>query len=370
MKNEYILKNEDYILFTDSWHPTINPSSRLPIHHLRYNALFQNRKGILTEVPRRYGGSTLREMIFSRAGLEVRDINKPVEWFMWWKNCNDPQVLNYIEEIVKLGMSSSDSYALKAYQEFWNRYNGLCFEKPTFTVGEIVNRVNNDFLYEITGIVAPELISYTKHNNYEMLIDSYSRIKSDIFSILDKLLDLRKRELLGMIGIITEYKNRSWNIKYAKGKEYFTVVNVLNPNDKIRMTKDMVYSLFLDKKILPGLVLSCVLECIVACQKTAIFHYGNSYGCFELLESIMNFSEDERRIIGYLGDNEDSWNYAELIKNDGTTYPIHILDSLNRNEIHEKIRGLIKESCDRQRTILIPIGEGDTFESALLNRRA
>ena len=71
-----------------------------------------------------------------------------------------------------------------------------------------------------------------------------------------------------------------------------------------------------------------------------------------------------------MGDNEDSWNYAELIKNDGTTYPIHILDSLNRNEIHEKIRGLIKESCDRQRTILIPIGEGDTFESALLNRRA
>ena len=56
---------------------------------------------------------------------------------------------------------------------------------------------------------------------------------------------------------------------------------MLNPNDKIRMTKDMVYSLFLDKKILPGLVLSCVLECIVACQKTAIFHYGNSYGCFE-----------------------------------------------------------------------------------------
>lgn len=36
MKNNSFLESGDYILFTDSWHPTINPSSRMPIHHMRY----------------------------------------------------------------------------------------------------------------------------------------------------------------------------------------------------------------------------------------------------------------------------------------------------------------------------------------------
>ena len=71
----------DYILFTDSWHPTINPSSRMPVHHLRYNSLFTGHTGILTEVPRRNGGSTLREMVFSGQQLAVKELNTPVEWF-------------------------------------------------------------------------------------------------------------------------------------------------------------------------------------------------------------------------------------------------------------------------------------------------
>ena len=44
-----LFESEDYILFTDSWHPTLNPSSRMPVHHLRYNSLFAGRTGILTE---------------------------------------------------------------------------------------------------------------------------------------------------------------------------------------------------------------------------------------------------------------------------------------------------------------------------------
>lgn len=369
MKNNSFLESGDYILFTDSWHPTINPSSRMPIHHMRYKLLFSERVGILTEVPRRNGGSTLREMLFSGLGLEVRELNKPVEWFPWWKSCNDSQVMCFIKDIINAGEASGDSYAKKSYLDFYYRYLDISSQNPSYTVGEAINEINNDFCHEMTGIIAPKLVTYTKHSNYARVVSSYEIIKNEVYDILDGLLELWARELFGMVGIITEYKNKSWRIRYSLGKRYFTAVNILNENDKFRLTSDMVLSLFMERLILPGSVLSCTLECIVACQGSRVFHYGNTYGCFELLEKVVGLSQDEKNRIGYFADDTDSWNYAELIKVDGAGYPIHLLDTWNRKIIHGKILELIKESYDSQKTIMISLGKDDSFEGAIFNRR-
>lgn len=365
-----LFESEDYILFTDSWHPTVNPSSRMPMHHLRYNSLFAGRTGILTEVPRRNGGSTLREMVFSGKGLAVRELNTPVEWFPWWKSCDDPQILNYIGNIISAGDASGDHYAKSAYQDFRRRYLEIISQDASLTAGEAVNRVNNGICQEMTGIIAPELVSYTKHSSYGLLVSSYEQIEDDIYGMLDGLLERLGRDLLGMLAIITGYEDKSWRVRYSRNRGYFTAVNAQDEDDRLRLSSDMLLSLFREKKLLPGSVLSCLLESIVACRGNKVFHYGNTYGHFELIAEVVGLSQEERSRIGYFRDNADSWNYAELIRADGTGYPIHLLDTWKRDSIHGKLTELIKESYASRRTVMIPLRKDDSLESAVFNRRS
>lgn len=360
--------SEDYILFTDSWHPTINPSSRMPMHHLRYNSLFAGRTGILTEVPRKNGGSTLREMIFSGQEFAVKELNTPVEWFPWWKNCDDPQILSYIKDIISAGEASSDQYAKSAYHDFHRRYLELISQNVSLTAGEAVNKVNNNICQEMIGIIAPELVSYTKHSNYELLVSSYKQIADDIYGILDGLLEHLGRDLFGMLAIITGYEGKSWRVRYSRNRGYFTAINTQNEDDRLRLPSDMLLSLFKGKELLPGSVLSCLLESIVAYQGNKVFHYGNTYGYFEVIAEVVGLSQEERDRIGYFRDNADSWNYAELTRPDGTNYPIHLLDTWKRESIHRELGALIKESCDSNRTIMIPLRKDDSFESVIFNR--
>lgn len=370
MDIDRLFESKNYILFTDSWHPTLNPSSRMPVHHLRYNSLFTGRTGILTEVPRRYGGSTLREMLFSAQGLAVRDLNTPAEWFPWWRSCDDPQVLGCLGDIISAGETSGDCYAKSAYRDFHRRYFEIISQDASLTVGEAVNMVNNSICREMTGIIAPELVSYTKHNNYKLLVSSYEQIKNDICGILDRLLKCLERDLFGMLAIITDYEGRSWRVRYSQYRGYFIAVNTQDDGDRLRLSSEMLLSLIKEKKLLPGSVLSCIIESIVACQGDRVFHYGNTYGYFELIAEVMGLSHEERDRIGYFRDNSDSWNYAELIKADGTGYPIHLLDTWKRNSIHGELRELIEESCNSRRTIMITLRKDNSLESAIFNRGA
>lgn len=363
-----LFESEDYILFTDSWHPTINPSSRMPMHHLRYNSLFARRTGILTEVPRRNGGSTLREMVFSGQGLAVRELNTPVEWFPWWRSCNNPQVLSYIKDIISAGEASDDYYAKSAYRDFHRRYLEIISQDASLTVGEAVNKVNNSICEEMTGIVAPELVSYTKHSNYGMLVSSYEQIEDDIYGILNGLLELLERNLFGMLAIVTNYKGKSWRVRYSRNRGYFTAVDIQDQDNRLRLSSDILLSLFRKKKLLPGSVFSCLLESIVACRGDRVFHYGNTYGYFELIAEVVGLSREERDRIGYFRDNADSWNYAEFIRADGTGYPIHLLDTWKRDSIHRELSKLIKESFKSGKTVMIPLGKDDSLESAIFNR--
>lgn len=365
-----LFESEDYILFTDSWHPTVNPSSRMPVHHLRYNSLFAGRTGILTEVPRRNGGSTLREMVFSGQGFAVRELNTPVEWFPWWRSCDDSQVLGYIEDIILAGEASGDHYAKSAYRDFRRRYLKIISQDASLTAGEAVNRVNNGICREMTGIIAPELISYTKHSSYGLLVSSYEQIEDDIYGILDGLLERLGRDLLGMLAIITDYEDKSWRVRYSRNRGCFTAVNTQDEDDRLRLPSDILRSLLKRKQLLPGSVLSCLLESIAACQGNRVFHYGNTYGYFELIAEVVGLSQEERDRIGYFRDNADSWNYAELIRADGTSYPIHLLDTWKRDSIHRELAKLIRESCDRRKTIMIPLRKDDSLESAIFNRRS
>lgn len=363
-----LFERDDYILFTDSWHPTINPSSRMPVHHMRFNELFVGQTGILTEVPRRNGGSTLREMLFSEQGLTVRDLNTPIEWFPWWRGCDDPLVIDYIRNIIYAGEMSDDFYAKTAYRDFFQRYLEIIAQDASLTVGEAVNRVNNSICQEFTGIIAPDLISFTKHSNYELLLSSYEQIENDIYGILDGLLERLGRDILGMLAISTNYQGKSWRIRYSRNKGYFTAINTQDDIDRLRIPSNELLSMFRQKKLLPGSVISCLLESIVAQQGKRVFHYGNTYGYFELIADVLKLSQQERDQIGYFRDNADSWNFAEFTRADGTGYPIHLLDTWKRGSVHEKIIELIMESCESKKTILIPLRKDDSFESVILNR--
>lgn len=79
------MKRLDY---TDSWHPTVNPSARMPIHHLRFVELLGHNGGILNESPRRYGGSTLRVLRIHSERATVVELPGALPWTPWWLPAN------------------------------------------------------------------------------------------------------------------------------------------------------------------------------------------------------------------------------------------------------------------------------------------
>src|ERR1039458_7600283 len=97
-------------LFNDGWHPTVNPSGRMVIHHFRFSRLLGQKEGILNELPRREGGVTVRLVRCSQQGvLDVYPLPTSIRWMPWWLSASNKLASTLIRSIFEQAIANSET---------------------------------------------------------------------------------------------------------------------------------------------------------------------------------------------------------------------------------------------------------------------
>lgn len=84
---------------TDAWHPTVNPSARMPVHHHRHLAVLGHGDGLLNEFPRHRGGTTIRLPRVRDGRLHVMELGGDSVFAPWWLPAPEPDAVRHITQV-------------------------------------------------------------------------------------------------------------------------------------------------------------------------------------------------------------------------------------------------------------------------------
>ena len=346
----------------DAWHPAVNPSSRMPVHHARYFELFGNYTGVLNEFPRKYGSSIIREMMFGRNGvLNVKDLNPGLKWMPWWI-CSDSEKAHDImsrifgtaeANVCDRSLSEAYRYYLKTYEQV------ACREK---TMGEAAYEVTNKMFSEIVPVFRPKLVSFCKSDVCMSMYDTLAGIGDDLYRILDGVMEINGTKINNMLAVYMDVEGEDWHVSYEAKSSRFTIYSLGSPKRKRDSSVREMIELCSGKKVLFGSLFSLILEECIADSGRAVMHFGNTYGRVEQICSVLGTD----RKLSYLKDDTDSWNYAYFEDTEGYRYPIHLLESYAyRDAVGGRLQALIQSSIQHEKPEIIRIRQGDDFVASI-----
>lgn len=354
------------IIITDGWHPTINPSSRMPIHHHRYIELLGNIEGILNEFPRPYGGNTLRAMQINLDGtLTVKNLNKALRYIPWWIPSNSQKAINLLSDIVHTALANENCIEGSSYKRMLNEYLIRITTNSAETLGEALNGVNSDLYREIYPEL-PELhmVSITRSSFLPILAEGFWHIADKLTNILNNICNQTGKKEFGLLGFITDYQNQSWRILYQPSNLTYTLIANSKPHVSEMTDISFLVNYFLDGKLIPGSMLLTIIELSLVNIGYDVTHYGNAYGHHDIVAKASGLSN----CVHTWDDNADSWNYAYIIDQNGVQYPIHLLDLVKYGRvIAPVIKAIIEKSLQEKCPIIIHTKAGGGLLDALSN---
>lgn len=356
------------IVITDGWHPTVNPSSRMPIHHHRYVELLGNTEGILNELPRPYGGSTLRSMKIDENGfLIVKDLNKPIHYVPWWIQSTSTQAQQIISNIFNMAMINTHCAEIDTYQYVFERFLYYSSLNPQLTLGETIDLLNAD-LYSVIYPALPklQLVNIAKSSILPILVYGFEEISRNIFTILDNISVAMKKREFGELSFLKDDKGINWRVTYRPSSTSFRLLSNDKPHQENDASVDTLVTAFRAGKLIPGSMLLSIIELYISNNGFDIIHYGNTYNRHAIISAACGL---ENRVHTW-EDNIDSWNFAFLEDPRGNRYPIHLLELIKYGkQLKPIITSLIEESLQAGKPIIVYTkGRGDLLD-ALLNRR-
>lgn len=360
-------QNIDY-LYTDGWHPTVNPSSRMPIYYLRHKKLFPDNPIVLNEFPRSKGGVTFRFLRFSKTAFPQQTlvkIQKPLFEFMpWWlpSTLSENFLFHIYEDVLSnnIGLSKVE---LNCIEEFYNELKRRASEE--MSIGELLNLVNFDKYKSIFPDLPKIKCTGFSKSIFKDIFNETLIIHRDIFFyILNQICQKHKIKYLNKIAFCNDSDFSIYRISYLASDEYF-YKSMIDVKTGERIGAKLIYSyenFVLDIRN-GNSVLSSKISCIIEMLSSAsasnkrFFHFGNTYNIFGEIETIILQSptgNPPKISVGYLKDYEDSWNYAFLRFN--KDYPIHLFDILPLRDqvVFQKINLIAKKSLEIREPIYIP----------------
>lgn len=346
----------------DAWHPAVNPSSRMPIHHIRYHELFDDYIGVLNEFPRKYGSSTIREMMIDENGvLGIRNLNSGLKWMPWWISSDSEKAHSIISNIFNDSIKNAkDTRMIESYEYYLELYDKCASNEKT--MGEIAYLVNNMMFDEILPIFHPKMVSFGKSIVYRPMYDVLLDKKEEIYDVLNGLLLINGTRINNMIAVYIDVEGTDWHVSYELYSNQFVIYSLENPKRKRSSSIHELVELFGEKKVLLGSLLSLVIEEYMQIEGDEIVHFGNTYGKIEQICRVLRTDNE----LQYLNDDEDSWNYANFRDVNGYVYPIHLLETFAyRNEIRSFVKSLIELSLIHKSTEIIGIQKGDNLVTAI-----
>lgn len=359
------MKNSN-IIITDGWHPTINPSSRMPIHHHRYVELLGDVEGILNEFPRPYGGNTLRAMQINLDGtLTIKNLNKAQRYIPWWIPSNSQKAIDLLKGIVYTALSNENCIETLAYERMLNEYVIHISNTSCETLGEALNIVNSNLYKEIYPQL-PEIhmVSITRSRFLPILAEGILHIADSITNILNNICNQTGKKEFGVLGFVTDYKNQPWRISYQPSNLTYTLITNSKPHISEIVDISFLKNCFLNGKLIPSSILLTIIELSLTDIGYNVTHYGNTYGHHAIISKASGLSNR----VHTWDDNVDSWNYAYVVDHNGFQYPVHLLELVKYGrKIAPILKAIIMKSLQEGCPIIIHTKAGGDLLDALSN---
>ena len=360
---------ESKLIITNGWHPTLNASSRMPIHHLRYAELLGSGYiGVLNQLPRRYGGSTIRLMRIRDGGrIRIVPIAVGQEWMPWWISGNSSRAINVMSSIFENASKHKycDLCQKKQYSKYLKQYLKYMDIYPEYTMGEIVHKVNNYLYKEIfNGLPDIDLISLKKHALLQDLSNAFNIVCGDLGALLSYVSIGTHSELNCSLGIVKDYYGREYYVEFISGENTFCGKELSDPLNIIKIDVNDLRVLFSEGVFEPSLDLLVILELVLMSNGYELTHYGNCIEKFEKYSKVMKV--DYLSKLRYWEDEQESWNFARICSSNNTDYPLHLLDLMAiKDRGFKHCSDYIEQSIAKKRTIDIILGQGEEIEKYL-----
>lgn len=360
--------NKMKIIITDGWHPTINPSSRMPIYYHRYLDFFGNTEGILNELPRPYGGNTLRAMkIGSDGNLTITDLNKPIKYVPWWLPANSQSAIDLLSNTIHKALNNKNCVENFTYRRYFDEYLHHLKDNQPKTFGEAINEINFKLYKEIyPELPEIKLVSIAKSKALPILTEAFDHIITRLLDILNNICYQNSKTEFGLLGFISYYQDQSWRISYRPNRHLCTLVSNGKPHIFQEVNTHSLLELFSEGKLIPGSMLLAILELSLVDMGFKVVHFGNTYGHLDMVARASKL----KNLVYTWEDNTDSWNYAYLADANGIQYPIHLLEMIKYGKnITPFLSAIIKESLIKKCPVIINTKKGGDLIDALSDRR-
>ncbi|MFI6579476.1 hypothetical protein ACIBFB_27135 [Nocardiopsis sp. NPDC050513] len=352
--------------YTDGWHPTVNPSARMAVHHHRFVQLLDDHRGILNEVPRRKGGSTLRLTRFrSGVGVDAVDLPGTVPWVPWWLPASDAWAAGIVSGVYRAALDDPRPTVAEkvVYDRVRTRFDEGCAGSGGLTVGEVLHGVL-DAEHRALDPDLPrlELVSLTRSPLRDIIAEALTDVPGGLEELLGKGARAQGRPLLGL-GVATSPEGVPLNLRFRLSSRAMEVEPLDCDGTKRHrgkprpVTTDEAADLIRHGRLVPGSRLMATAEVVMALGGRRVRHYGNTYGRLTEAAHHLGVAVDDLPAV-FWPDDEDSWHYADLPSVGGGRYPLHLLDILTCSErARENVPHLITHSLRTGRPVRLEAKE-------------
>lgn len=330
------------ICYTDGWHPTVNPSSRMVMHHFRFVELLHSYQGILNEFPRRRGGCTIRLLRFNEQGFHVQELPTLFEFVPWWLPATPFNAQSYLFPCYEQTLQMKDMLMpqeVAAVGKLLASLKTLVHSSDWFTLGEVLNLVNEQQYREILPempslhlisltrdplrhLFAQTLRSYMSDSTLEILLSAWS-IKSNTDGFTMLAVGHTREENLYRVS----WSQREKNLAIVK----FDPMTGKSLSQRIPADASWLADQLDAGLLIPGSRLTSLLEVLLHSEGKQVLHFGNNYGRVREIATILSehgfsipFSPQE---ITLCEDDADSWHVG-IIEDHIQSYPLHLLEMM------------------------------------------
>lgn len=373
--------SDQTVYYTDGWHPTVNPSSRMVIHHMRFNELLNIHSGILNEFPRRRGGSTLRFMRFDDQHFRVLELPTLFEFIPWWMPASPDSARAYLYPCFDQALNHRELLTrreLETIETIQEQLKDVVDTAHDHTLGELLNGVNEqNYRTIVPDLPKLELASLTRSPIRHQFASTIRALVP--FSRLATAMSLWASKTGGggfpMLAVGYSDDGSLYRVGWSQEDRCFASAKFDPKSGSLTSTPDKVDGSWLADRLdagmlIPGSRLASLVEVAIRQTGVSLKHFGNNYGRLAEAAAILEYISGERvqwEGIIICEDDADSWHVA-VVRDASRTYPVHLIDTLLcKAEALSTMPTYVCSSLSARTPVVLR--PGSTLSETILDRR-
>ncbi|NBM14463.1 hypothetical protein [Streptomyces sp. GC420] len=353
--------------FTDAWHPTVNPSARMPVHHHRHLAVLGHTDGILNEFPRHRGGTTIRLPRIRDGRLHVMELPGNSTFAPWWLPAADPGAVSDITGIYEAALRHPHTTVRErgALARLRDDFAHRCADAGgRLTIGEALWQTADALHRELVpSLPRLALTSLTRSPVRRTIADALTRLPGGLLPTLARWAECERRPMWPLLAVTTSPQGVPLRIRLHAASRSLdlsplpTTTDTRAPGRPVPLAEGELITLLGSGRLIPSSRLSAIAEVSLHLAGTPVRHFGNTYGAFGTLSALLSAPDTAR--IPCCPDDEDSWHYADLPHDDVGRYPLHLIElAACSTNAHAAAEALISASVTEGTTIPLDL-KGD-----------